>query len=295
MLKTFELTIARDGETFAEDFLAENRDCAELDIVVRINEVWSTDYATFDDLTADCDGYDLIEHPAVMAQRIPLATMELYRSLAEQVLTIVEDYRESGSAIEQEGYDALRATVEALGFADPAGEPGTTAPILPDVTIKLYNNMRRLIGTISRMTTTGEQEEPDDDVFAAMDNLIHQARELVGGAPPSPVQVVIDMTGGVFQGGSASASVDVIILDYDASGYGDDDQLERMRDIPQYDGTLSRAEVLTGSIMIEPKWVAKVMEAASAASEGNACRHCGEDLGGFHQAGGPCVHCNGIN
>jgi hypothetical protein len=159
-MKTFEFSIARDGETFAEDFAAENRDVAELDIVVRINEVWHTDYATFDDLTADSDGFDLIEHPAVMAQRIPLATMTLYRRLADGLSNMVEERAVLTESTIPDDYQWLVETLAAIAGEDP-----------------------------------GDTELPP---------------HMRGGTP-------------------------------------------------------------------------------------NACRHCADDLGGFHQPGGPCVHCNGIN
>ena len=118
-------------------------------------------------------------------------------------------------------------------------------------------------------------------------------------APPLVPTVVINITGGMLQGASANAPVDVISLDFDHEGVPD----TGLYLIPADDGVGEASTAIVGgeSAKVDPAWVQAVIDVEPVApGEGDAndpgrvCPHCGEPLGGFHNPGDPCGSCNGL-
>lgn len=79
-------------------------------------------------------------------------------------------------------------------------------------------------------------------------------------AVSNPVTVVVDVSGGVVQGASSNGPVHVVVLDYDDEG----SEPERIFNIPQNDGTMSKAFVSMPDVDKDPAWVHAVNNALLA-------------------------------
>lgn len=73
--------------------------------------------------------------------------------------------------------------------------------------------------------------------------------------PERPVRVVVGLEGGIVQGASADAPVELIVLDYDVDSFDDDNP---PLDVPQSDGSISEAYVNEPWIEHDPTWVEAV-------------------------------------
>ena len=71
-------------------------------------------------------------------------------------------------------------------------------------------------------------------------------------AAPGPT-VVVDVTGGLVQGVSADTACKLIVLDYDKDG-----DASEVTDVPQTDGSVSRAAVVVHDAHVDPAWVASI-------------------------------------
>ena len=119
--RTWQFDCARDGDLYGEEFVASSREEAERLAVESINADWRESYEDWDAMSGDMDGCDLIEHPAVMGERLPLDTLQLYRRLADGLSDMVE----GGRLKEADCPDDYRWLVEklaAIAAADP-GQP----------------------------------------------------------------------------------------------------------------------------------------------------------------------------
>ena len=116
--RTFTFDCAKHGALYGEDFIAVSRDQAEAMAVASINANWRETYTSWEDMVAGMDGCGLTEHPAVMAERLPLATVTLYRRLADGLSDMVEERRLSEADIPDD-YAWLTKQLEAIAGADP--------------------------------------------------------------------------------------------------------------------------------------------------------------------------------
>jgi len=73
-------------------------------------------------------------------------------------------------------------------------------------------------------------------------------------------KLIINMTGGVFQGASINVNdvqLDIVVVDYDTSNYDDEDCVS----VPQASGYESSAGVwVCGGMRVEPEWVEKAFK-----------------------------------
>lgn len=93
-LRTFSVTAARDGDLFEQDFHAGGECGAMVSALMAINKAWRTDYRTWDDMACDSDAVQIIEHPAFMADRIPLSLLEWLVGMADEAITVRQNDEE---------------------------------------------------------------------------------------------------------------------------------------------------------------------------------------------------------
>lgn len=168
---------------------------------------------------------------------------------------LIERFTRANEAI-GEGYPSfsdrelmfVRTALEYLGFSDRAYTTAEGAPIA--LTDTEWSDLM------------GKLEQPG---FAPIKR--------------APVRVVVDMTGGVFQGGSAEVPVEVVMLDYDP--------LDRPAGEPNYvpvaqsTGPAQDAQVLSAALDVDPAFVAgafvarDLVDRRTAAKESSTCVQCG--------------------
>lgn len=83
--RTYTIDVWQDVSIWTWEGVAKSEKEAEAAAVEELNQDWDRDYADMDAMRADMDGVALIAHPAVMADREPLARFE---AKAELVATI---------------------------------------------------------------------------------------------------------------------------------------------------------------------------------------------------------------
>lgn len=150
MLKTYTFDCARDGDLYSEDFVCESIDDAQEAAVAAINANWRMSYKDWDEMGGDMDGCDIIEHEAVMADRQPVATVQLYRRLADGLSDMIE----GGRLTEGDIPDDYRWLVEHLA-AIAAADPGEPAPIA---------DIRASGEQMAQANAADEFEKPEDHV-----------------------------------------------------------------------------------------------------------------------------------
>lgn len=130
-MKTYQVFAARDGDTFRDTFEAADLEAAEWigrnraanHFGLTDQVVWaarSCDASLFD---AELDGFSVEEE--AQAHALPLATMQLYRRLADGLSDMVEE----GRLCEGDIPDDYRWLVELLGEI-AAADPGDQTPIV---------------------------------------------------------------------------------------------------------------------------------------------------------------------
>lgn len=107
------------------------------------------------------------------------------------------------------------------------------------------------------------------------DGLLARLRAVID-TPERPA-VVINITGGVFQGASSTVPVDVYCLDFDVMDTDASDVME----------TDEGAAIFSEqSAKVDPSWVAMIIDTPTNGdfdSDGN-CPSCGQPIGGDHRA-----------
>lgn len=124
MLKTITIDVWEGESIWTWEGEAETLDDAERAAVDTLNDDWEREYTSWDELASDMDGTAITQHPEVMAQRLPLRTVELYRRLADGLSDMVEEGRLSEADCEND-YAWLVDTLAKIAGADP----GTPTPI----------------------------------------------------------------------------------------------------------------------------------------------------------------------
>lgn len=106
---TYTFDCARDGDIFSSEYICETLDEAWEKAVAEINATWGPltgeIYETWDDMTADMDGAAIIEHPAVMAPRIPQSEMDALRGLIGQISRMTTQAEAQADGCEDLGND----------------------------------------------------------------------------------------------------------------------------------------------------------------------------------------------
>jgi hypothetical protein len=118
MLKTFQFDCARSGDMFGDDIIAETETEAQAGAVDLINSHWRERYSDWDDMAEDMDGCVLIEHPAIMAQRLPLATISTYRTLVRGLRDMIDGQRLTEADCPDD-FQWLGAQLDTLASLDP--------------------------------------------------------------------------------------------------------------------------------------------------------------------------------
>lgn len=93
ILRTYVIDVTKDGDiwTYEGEHCSVEDAKAEALGALRFN--WGGDWADWDDMAGDVDGTCIIEHPDVMAPRLPASTVEAYRRLADGLSDMVEEGR----------------------------------------------------------------------------------------------------------------------------------------------------------------------------------------------------------
>jgi hypothetical protein len=93
---TYTIDVWQDESIWTWEGVASSEAEAEEAAVEQLNQDWERDYADMAAMRADMDGVALIRHPAVMADREPLARFEAKRDLADLVRNMLGDDRLAG-------------------------------------------------------------------------------------------------------------------------------------------------------------------------------------------------------
>lgn len=116
--RTFTFDYARDGDMFGEDIVANSLGEAEQKAVEALNRSWGTSYADWDAMAEDSDGCTLGDLGDLMAERLPLDTVTLYRRLADGLSDMVEGDR-LNRPMSVPDYEWLADLLEQIAIADP--------------------------------------------------------------------------------------------------------------------------------------------------------------------------------
>lgn len=128
MHKTFTFDACRDGNLYGEEFIAGTREEAERQAVAALNDDWHENYASYEDMAEDMDGCAIIEHPAIMAPRLPQDTIDRYRRLAVGLRDMIDGQRIDATMLPDD-FLWLSLALDDLAMIDPSGDPADVITI----------------------------------------------------------------------------------------------------------------------------------------------------------------------
>lgn len=186
MHKTFTFDCASDGSLYGEDFICETMEQAEQAAVAAINANWGEGFATYRQMKMHMAGCAIIEHPAIMAPRLPQDTVTRYRSLAALMREMIEDERISDLTLLPDDLDRISVLLDELEEADPGD--GERPPVSPIAELKLAasalaDSMEEALD--AHIYQDGEAIPADCGYVVA----IQRVRAALG-QPPEPIETV---------------------------------------------------------------------------------------------------------
>jgi hypothetical protein len=110
--RSFTIDVWEGESIWSWDGVAGSEDEAREAALAQINEDWEREYPDWAELAMDVDGTALMEHPAVMAPRLPLALLEQVEGF---LVGFEDDEMQTGVT------DMLRQVRQALRLCRPSG------------------------------------------------------------------------------------------------------------------------------------------------------------------------------
>lgn len=121
--------------------------------------------------------------------------------------------------------------------------------------------------------TYGEAVDADDDIRGSdavdwLRDIIGDVRGALAAKPkPKPIRVVVGVDGGLVQGASADAPVELVVADYDVDTFDKDNP---PMDVPQSGGDPVDGYLVEHVVAVDPEWVDAVFAANADAVGGEA-------------------------
>lgn len=159
------------------------------------------------------------------------------------------DGQEMNDSHEQEEADTVISVLDDL-LMGPGAPPVTSSPEIEPVPTNLEAAARQVIDAFG-----GDVPDWIMADIGVLENAL---------ANPEPIQVVVNMTGGVLQGVTAGAPVDLVVVDYEFEGYTAAREEDRVYLVPQSDEVGAAAEVLRDRAEVDRPWTGRVFAAIAA-------------------------------